>query len=265
MKNTTVTITYNTGQTQTFVASDELELNILAGEMFSVSTIHPDDDAETIAKMYTGNPLVALGHMATLLKNASALDNDDPHKNVVVEVVSACMGLLTEQISSFGSGLEKPEEIGSIADEHYTDLVPIAPDLVEQVMDDTPPVTDEEINPLGLSCPVIPAIDQCKFYSYSQVIDGDVNDEYCGHPENPNILVGNCTASLCPLCNDFSLDNDKHMHEPCPVINKHCDYFAYQCDSNGEVAISHCGHPENSSDFEGNCTSQLCPLCTDPA
>lgn len=59
------------------------------------------------------------------------------------------------------------------------------------------------------------------------------------------------------------VDGDREGREDCPVISRHCDYFAYQCDDNGEVAISHCGHPENSSDYEGNCTSILCPLCTE--
>ena len=48
--------------------------------------------------------------------------------------------------------------------------------------------------------------------------------------------------------------------EDCPIITAHCNYFSYQCDNFGEVAISHCTHPNNKSEFEGNCTHTLCPL-----
>lgn len=58
-------------------------------------------------------------------------------------------------------------------------------------------------------------------------------------------------------------DNDDHVREDCHVIKAQCQYFSYQCDSHGEVAISHCGHPKNHSEFEGNCTHTLCPLTGD--
>jgi hypothetical protein len=45
----------------------------------------------------------------------------------------------------------------------------------------------------------------------------------------------------------------------CHVIEAQCDHYSYQCDSNGEVAISHCTHPDNPSDYEGNCTHAKCP------
>ncbi len=48
--------------------------------------------------------------------------------------------------------------------------------------------------------------------------------------------------------------------EPCPIIEAHCDYYGYQCDSNGEVAISYCSHTDNPTEVEGNCTHALCPL-----
>jgi len=47
---------------------------------------------------------------------------------------------------------------------------------------------------------------------------------------------------------------------PCPVIGRVCENYTYQCDSNGEVAICHCTHPENESEFEGNCTRDRCPI-----
>ena len=56
-------------------------------------------------------------------------------------------------------------------------------------------------------------------------------------------------------------ENDDHMREDCPVIAGSCDHYMYQCDSNGEVAICHCKHPDNpDGDHEGNCTHTLCPL-----
>lgn len=55
-------------------------------------------------------------------------------------------------------------------------------------------------------------------------------------------------------------DTETEDREDCPVIKKHCNYYCYQCDNNGEVAIEHCGHPDNKDDHEGNCTTKLCPL-----
>lgn len=54
-------------------------------------------------------------------------------------------------------------------------------------------------------------------------------------------------------------DTETEGRENCPVIDMQCDHFMYQCDRNGEVAISHCKHPDNKSEFEGNCINELCP------
>lgn len=48
--------------------------------------------------------------------------------------------------------------------------------------------------------------------------------------------------------------------EDCPVISAECEYYSYQLDSNEEVAICHCTHPNNPNEHEGNCTHTLCPL-----
>lgn len=48
--------------------------------------------------------------------------------------------------------------------------------------------------------------------------------------------------------------------EDCPVINTHCEYYAYQYDRNGEVAICYCTHKDNPVDLEGNCQHSLCPI-----
>lgn len=58
----------------------------------------------------------------------------------------------------------------------------------------------------------------------------------------------------------MSITTCTEEREDCPIIKAHCIHFSYQCDSNGEVAISHCCHPKNHSDYEGNCTNALCPL-----
>lgn len=50
------------------------------------------------------------------------------------------------------------------------------------------------------------------------------------------------------------------MREKCEVIDKQCDYFNYQKDSNGDITIVFCNHPKNPNQFEGNCQHSLCPL-----
>ena len=51
---------------------------------------------------------------------------------------------------------------------------------------------------------------------------------------------------------------------PCPVLGGSCEYYSYQLDNNGEVAICYCSHRDNVCSTEGNCTKGLCPLCTQP-
>ena len=55
-------------------------------------------------------------------------------------------------------------------------------------------------------------------------------------------------------------DTETEGREDCPIIEAHCKYFIYQCDNFGEIAISHCCHPDNESEYEGNCTHTSCPL-----
>ena len=52
----------------------------------------------------------------------------------------------------------------------------------------------------------------------------------------------------------------ERIEYPCPVTDAPCEHYAYVCDSNGEVAICHCGHPRNSDVLEGNCRASVCPL-----
>ena len=46
----------------------------------------------------------------------------------------------------------------------------------------------------------------------------------------------------------------------CPVLGTYCERYAYQCDSNGDVAICYCNHSDNHNDYEGSCTDTLCPI-----
>lgn len=47
----------------------------------------------------------------------------------------------------------------------------------------------------------------------------------------------------------------------CPATKCECKWFAVQRDGNGDVNLTHCSHPENPDENEGNTTRTLCPLC----
>ncbi len=51
----------------------------------------------------------------------------------------------------------------------------------------------------------------------------------------------------------------KYRQEDCPVLNAYCKHYFYQHDSNGQVAICYCSHPNNINNYEGNCIHMLCP------
>ena len=51
--------------------------------------------------------------------------------------------------------------------------------------------------------------------------------------------------------------------EPCPAINDYCDHFSYSGNHQIDMILTHCTHPDNSKDEEGNTTPSLCPLCTE--
>jgi len=114
--NTTVTITYANGEQREFVASDELEKLIGEGEMFSVTTMHSDishDEEMSMSKMYAGNPIAAMGHMMMMKRNAEMLPEDDEgiiHKPVIIEILSTCIALLSEEVTSHQSGMSPIEK-----------------------------------------------------------------------------------------------------------------------------------------------------------
>lgn len=57
----------------------------------------------------------------------------------------------------------------------------------------------------------------------------------------------------------MSVTTETEERIDCPVLAEHCTYYLYQCDSNGEVAICYCSHPQNKNEYEGNCAALLCP------
>ena len=107
MPNTKVTIEYSNGDTREFIASDELEKLIDDGEMFSVSTVHSDMSLQVeteMSKMYAGNPIAALGNMMMMRRNAEQLDvEDEPSRDVIVQMLTACISLLSDECTSYQS------------------------------------------------------------------------------------------------------------------------------------------------------------------
>lgn len=125
-QNTTVTITYADGETREFIASDELEASINECEMFSVTTMRSDisrDEDMLVSKMYVGNPLTALGKMLMMLRNAETMDPDgddeEKIKPVAVEILTACIKFMTDEISSHQSEMSPPVDDDS--DDIYAD------------------------------------------------------------------------------------------------------------------------------------------------
>lgn len=55
-------------------------------------------------------------------------------------------------------------------------------------------------------------------------------------------------------------DTETEGRLDCLVLKAHCEFYSYQCDSNGEVAICHCTHPDNPENTEGNCRHAVCPI-----
>lgn len=115
MPNTTVTITYANGSTREFVASDDLEQLINEGEMFSVTTLHSDmsiDEEVALSKMYAGNPIAAMGNMIIMRSNAEKIlkENDsDDHIPIVIDTLTACIKLLSDEVTSHQSGMSPVE------------------------------------------------------------------------------------------------------------------------------------------------------------
>lgn len=90
---TKVTIEYDDGHKQEFVATTDLESAILAGEMFSVTTVH-HNEAE-VCRMYVGNPMTALGEMIILYRMIHLKGSDMTH----LGAVGKCIKLLSDQIA----------------------------------------------------------------------------------------------------------------------------------------------------------------------
>ncbi len=191
MANTKVTIDFDNGDVREFAASDDLEKLIKAGEMFSISTIHPDSGNELgvmqVSKMYAGNPMAALGHMLMMRTNAEKLFiTDTEYKDVIVEVFTACIKLLSDEITSHQSG-----------------VVPVDNEFIEGCikgfgeLNEVTPYVRSSIDPTD--CPAINA--QCNHYAY-KINEGSVESCICEHPDNSIEQEGNCNSFLCPLCTE---------------------------------------------------------------
>lgn len=95
---TKFTITYDDGQEQEFSVSEDIEKMILAGEMFSLTTLHPDQGEQEqmkLTRVYAGNPMTALGQMISLIR----ILKEEGAPEDVVGPVAACMKLLSDQIN----------------------------------------------------------------------------------------------------------------------------------------------------------------------
>lgn len=122
MSNTTVTVTYANGDTREFVASDKLETLINKGEMFGITTLHPEHGDEfKLSKMYIGNPMAALGNMIIMKRNAESFD--DTQGNIVVDVLSACITLLIDEITSHQSELSTVDKLPMAPHCYYSNNV----------------------------------------------------------------------------------------------------------------------------------------------
>lgn len=106
---TTVVVTYSNGETREFRASDDLEKMINEGHMFSISTMHSDINREeemSVSKMYCGNPIAAMGYMMMMKRNAELMDDDEEnHKDVVIEVLNTCIKFISDEVTSHQSGM----------------------------------------------------------------------------------------------------------------------------------------------------------------
>lgn len=125
--NTTVTVKYANGAERTFIASDRLEELINEGEMWGITTMHSDisiNEEMGLSKMFIGNPMTALGNMIMMKRNAEMMPVGDDegevpeeHKAIIVDIVTACIKLLSDEIVSHQSGMSPVEVIEDFEDE----------------------------------------------------------------------------------------------------------------------------------------------------
>ena len=155
--------------------------------MFSVTTMHSDmgrDEEQTLSKMYAGNPIAALGNMIIMRSNAEKIRDQDVNMNIVIETLTACIKLLSDEVTFHQSGM--------VSDDDNPNL-----NLVNVPGSDEP-----QCSVIGKPCGChIPHVDS--------------NVEYCTHPgnskkdeEGPNHCThtensqdGKCVA--CPFSSDF--------------------------------------------------------------
>ena len=76
------------------------------------------------------------------------------------------------------------------------------------------------------------------------------------------ILYRQYSIDLGLVEGEKSDDADARMD--CPALEARCAYFTYQCDRNGELAITFCNHPDNPKEDEGNAIREYCPRMKAP-
>ena len=225
MTNTTVTIKYANGSTREFVASDELEKLINEGEMFSVTTMHSDmgiEEEMSVSKMYAGNPVAAMGHMMMMKHNAEKLTKEE-HSGIIVDVVTACIGLLSNEITSHQSGMspvviriEEHSIWKDEADNHYRVLKVDSFESNNVVRYEN--THNGEAGSMSVNdwCSVMTKVDisteerkdchvmgmPCDHLSQRTQLDSEVMQDHCSHPETSG-KDGECTAHTCPFSEDF--------------------------------------------------------------
>jgi hypothetical protein len=255
MSNTKVTIEFSTGEVRQYQASDKLEQLIAVGEMFSVTTVHPSTNGEDIVKMYAGNPMAALGQMMMMRRNAEGLDETDEYKNVVIDILNSCITMLANEITSHDSGV--------VIVKDTPDPIPASPviDLLGKLNEATGKYIDR--TEADHSVPIGSEWVHDNGIHYGVIGHTNVNTRY---PEKHPITIiyeniDNGSIWSRPLSDwHQSMERVNENNKKCPATNEYCGFYSYACDSNGEVAINHCGHPDNSKLGEGNTTTLLCPL-----
>lgn len=58
-------------------------------------------------------------------------------------------------------------------------------------------------------CPVFQLSNfDCRYYSYQEDRNGEVDICFCGNPKNPDKYEGNCQKRFCPIWQEFTKGNE---------------------------------------------------------
>jgi hypothetical protein len=177
--------------------------------MFSITTMHSDMGEVMelqVSKMYAGNPVAALGNMIIMRSNAEkVLEDDDTatDMNIVIDVLTACIKLLSDEVTSHQSGMVEDHNLDNLDNiqsqprqfRKGEPLVPVDITRPNLKIIDVP----EGVNGLEPPCSVIN--EPCEHHTFKV----DSNVEHCTHPANASPKnKNNCTEGWCPLCPENS-------------------------------------------------------------